>query len=303
MISLLLALTAAAQDPLAIADARVAEVSWRLQTANVALCPKHTPLPGLSLQMRDQYGPADRPGTGLGAFPTLSAVVPGSAAAKAGLKVGDAITAIDGAAMPVATDGRATFDTVGKAEAQLAAAMAKGAVTLTLADKRSIALTADQGCASDVQLLPQKGLNAAADGQVVQLGGKLYDFAQSDDELAAVIAHELAHNFLGHRNQLDEAGVSTGLFAGLGKNGAKLRQVEFEADRLSVWLVARAGYKLDALAPFWARLGKRAGIVISDGTHPGFKERVRRIEAAVTEVSAQQASGQPIVPPKTLAQR
>ena len=303
MLSLLLALTAAPQDPLAIADARVAQVSWRLQTANVALCPKHAPLPGLSLQMRDQYGPADRAGTGLGDYPTLSAVVPGSAAARAGLKVGDAIASIDGAAMPAATAGKATFDTVGKAEAQLAAAMAKGPITLTLADKRTIALTPEQGCASDVQLLPQKGLNAAADGQVVQIGGKLYDFAENDDELAAVIAHELSHNFLGHRAQMDEQGVSTGLFAGLGKNGAMLRTVEFEADRLSVWLVARAGYKVEALAPFWARLGKRAGIIVSDGTHPGFKERVRRIEATVTEVTSQQAAGQPVVPPTSLGTR
>jgi hypothetical protein len=303
MLSLLLALAGAAQDPLAIADARVAQVAWRLQTANVALCPTHAPLPGLSLQMRDQYGPADRAGTGLGDYPTLSAVVPGSAAAKAGLKVGDAIASIDGVAMPPATKGKATFDTVGKAEAQLATAMAKGQITLTLADKRTVSLTADQGCASEVQLLPQKGLNAGADGQVVQIGGKLYDFAANDDELAAVIAHELAHNFLGHRAQMNEQGVSTGLFAGLGKNGAKLRQVEFEADRLSVWLVARAGYRVEALAPFWARLGQRAGILISDGTHPGFKERVRRIEAAVSEVTSQQASGQPIIPPASLGTR
>lgn len=297
MLAFVLALAVAAADPLAIADARVADVSWRLQTANVALCPNHAPLPGLSLQMRDQYGPADRAETGLSEHPTLSAVVPGGAAAKSGLKVGDAITAIDGAMTPLATSRRATFDSVGKAEAQLAAALAKGAVLLKLADGRAVTLTPDQGCASDVQLLPQKGLNAGADGQVVQIGGKLYDFAADDDELAAVIAHELAHNFLGHRAQMDEQGASTGLFSGLGKNGAKLRQVEFDADRLSVWLVARAGYRVDAIAPFWARLGKRAGILISDGTHPGFKERVRRIEAATAEVASQRTVGQPLVPP------
>ncbi|WP_415643724.1 M48 family metalloprotease [Sphingomonas antarctica] len=298
MLSLLLALTApAAPDPLAIADARVAQVSWRLQTANVALCPQHAPLPGLSLQMRDQYGPADRAATGLGDRPTLSAVVPGSAAARAGLKVGDALAGINGTATPVASDKGATFATVGRADAQLAAALAKGDAMIVFGDGRSVTLTPDQGCASEVQLLPQKGLNAGADGQIVQIGGKLYDFAANDDELAAVIAHELSHNFLGHRNQLDEAGVSTGLFSGLGKNGAKLRQIEFEADRLSVWLVARAGYRVDALPPFWARLGQRAGILISDGTHPGFKERVRRIEAAVAEVATQRAAGQPLIPP------
>ena len=50
------------------------------------------------------------------------------------------------------------------------------------------------------------------DGARVQVTAALVEYATRDDELAAVIAHEFAHNILKHRLALNAAGISRGLF-------------------------------------------------------------------------------------------
>ena len=66
------------------ADARVATIAWRLQTANVALCAKPVMLPGFSVETLEQYAPSKRAEAraelGLGELPQVGAVVPGSTA-------------------------------------------------------------------------------------------------------------------------------------------------------------------------------------------------------------------------------
>lgn len=283
MLVALAALAALTFDGLAAADARVAAVAWRLQTANVALCPKTEPLSGMSLHMLDQYPPGARAEAvsryHLGDAPALSVVVNGSAAARVGLRPGDAITAIDGAPTPRSVPGKARYDHVAAAQAMLEHALADASAELEIGGARHVVLTGDPGCASRVELAPAKGLNASADGRTVQIGGKLYALAASDDELAAAIAHELAHNILEHRAALK--GVSRGLFAGLGRNGQRLRASEDEADTLGVRLVQGAGYDPRAVASLWRKLARVGGpSFLSDGTHPGWKKRIARAQAA-----------------------
>src|SRR3546814_7966027 len=59
-----------------------------------------------------------------------------------------------------------------------------------------------------------------ADGARVQIGREFPGFAYPQEELAAAIAHELAHNLLGHRAWLD----------GNGRNMASVRLTEREAE-------------------------------------------------------------------------
>jgi len=68
-----------------------------------------------------------------------------------------------------------------------------------------------------------------------------------------------------------------------GRNRRLNRQVEEEADRMSVHLLANAGYD-PAIAPvFWrSRLGKRAGGgLFRSGTYPSPGGRARLIEAEI----------------------
>ena len=63
-------------------------------------------------------------------------------------------------------------------------------------DRRS---QAEQGCASRFQVVAGRSLNARADGRYVQVTTALAAYAADDQELAAVLAHEFAHNVLRHR--------------------------------------------------------------------------------------------------------
>ncbi|QNA86767.1 M48 family metalloprotease [Sphingomonas sp. So64.6b] len=117
-------------------------------------------------------------------------------------------------------------------------------------------------------------MNGAADGIYAQVSSDLAALAETDDELAAVLAHELAHNILHHRLRLDGLSVSRGLLASFGRNARLIRQTEIEADRLSIYLLSRAGFDAEKGMVIWERLGRRAS-GLRDTTHPQWRERLR----------------------------
>jgi len=301
---LLLAAAPAADGPDAAAlaallaeDVRVAAIGDRL--ARHGPCDGWLSNPGILIQDAAQYAeslrPAARAALGLADGPTIVAVLPGSEAAAAGLAPGDELRAVDGEPVPAAARGK-SFTRIAATEKLVERGLADGGgVTLRVrrgAAEREIAVASRRGCASRFQLLPGRRLNASADGVYVQVSGALAEFAADDDELAVIIAHELAHNILGHKARLDAAGVSRGLLAGFGRNRTRIRATELEADRWALYLMARAGYRFDRAPAFWERFGRRADPgIFADGTHAGWRERVARAEAEIARIRAQQAAG------------
>lgn len=286
---------AASLEALRQQDLRVATVAFRLATKGVELCRRHDPLAGIVLHDAAQYSAALRPVAirqfGLGDGPSLSVVVPGSPAALAGLRADDALVAIGGATL-VDTEGgrRGSYEGVGRATATLGAALGRGVAKLSVRrDGRLIEaeVRPAEGCASEVQVIPSGEFNASADGRYVQLTSAIVGYVASDDELAVVIGHELAHNILGHRATLDAAGVGTGLFSKFGHQAAKIRATEIEADRLGLLLMARAGYDVEAAPAFWRRFGREHGAgIFADATHPGWKKREAMLRATINELRA-----------------
>lgn len=250
-------------DVLRQADARVAAVAWRLQTANATLCPDVTALAGFSVETLDQYAVAERAeaGTqfGLRDRPQISAVAPGSAAEKAGLRPGDEIVAVDDMPVAPALGGKPSYARTAAVEAALAVALASPPVKLTLVS-RTVYLTGDRGCPSAVQLVPGGRFDASADGHYVQISGSMYEFAAGDDELAFLIAHELAHNLVPEAKRAE--------------NGAGQRAAELAADRSAIWMMARAGYDVGVVVPFLDRLRRKAPLSWLDGTHPHWSARI-----------------------------
>ncbi|MFM9977273.1 MAG: M48 family metallopeptidase [Sphingomonadaceae bacterium] len=282
----LVVLLGGALDPdlaaLRSADARLAGVAFRLQTANAVLCSDARPLPAFTLQTIGQFPARDRPRVaaqlGLGDLPMVAAVAPDSAAARAGLKVGDSVVAVDGVALGPTT-ASAGYAGLAAAADRIELALTDRSAELRLQD-RVVQITGDRGCPSRAELVPGGFKATGADGRYIQISERMLRLAASDDELAVVVAHELAHNILKHRARRTPS-----------------RESEFAADWLGVWLVARAGYDLAAVPRFWQRLQAQTDYgILSDGSHPSWKKRLAAIDRAIVEVERQRAAGEPLMP-------
>jgi beta-barrel assembly-enhancing protease len=247
-------------------ELRVATVAWKLETRDLSHCPDHTAQRGFLIHEVGQYSPPFRADAvaefGLGNEPAVSAVIPGSAAAKAGLVEGDWLTGVNGSAIAAVPPSKAaSSDRIDQVSAMIDGALAKG--TLVLETKHgSVQLTGDPGCAAQVDLLPSGTLNAWRDGDIVQLSTRILDATNNDDELAFILAHEMAHAFLKHPDLAAQKGMTR----------AAIRDTETEADRLALTLMAEAGFEPMAAPRLWARLGKKLN---SDKHHMRREDRVR----------------------------
>ena len=117
------------------------------------------------------------------------------------------------------------------------------------------------------------------------------DFVQSDDELALIIGHELAHNTMGHiRKVLSNYIISFG--------GTRYtRPFESESDYVGLYYLVRAGYSPEGVESFWQRLSTKAPRGINRAkTHPTFPDRYLRIQAARKEIQTKQKTNSLLVP-------
>lgn len=293
---------AAALEALAAKDLRVARVAFRLQTGGVRQCRNRTALPGLIVQEPAQYRADLRPAMAalynLGPYPAVTGVVPGGPADRAGVRTGDQVTALDGVPLGAtpARSRKADGDSYGLLVDRLARAFAKGRATLALRRDGAVftrTVVGAPACASAVQLDLDTGRNAGADGSTVTISQGLLDFTRSDDELAFVIGHELAHNILGHRSFLDSTRRGGG-----GESGAAVIETEREADYWGLYLVAWAGYDVTQTPAFWQRIARVGWLsnLFSDGSHPGNRTRARDLQREVAEIQAARAARRPLVP-------
>lgn len=274
------AASAASTDHAALAaqEARLAAVSYRLTTGSARWCPVTQPQPGWLLSdahrfdaqewksARAAYGaPSD------GAF--IAAIAPGSPAARAGLARGTAIAAIEGRPVPkLGDEPTIRMDAI---VLMLAAIDPAAAVTVTDSAGRTHRIDAAPGCASSFRI-ERDGPQAAANGTLVRLTLALARSIDDDAELAAVVAHELAHNILRHRDRLADR-----------RSIEQVRQTEIEADRLGVWLMTDAGYDPAAAVHFWNRHKKP---LIRAAGHPPRPARIAAIEDEIAAMRAARAA-------------
>lgn len=286
-------------------DQRVARVGYRLSAANAELCPAVRNSAGWLLHAASQYSPELRPHAetrfGLdGDLPGLLAVPEGSAAARAGLRRGDLLLGINGEALARGVTRRAAaFEGVEANIQKLDLALAAGPVEIAFrrdGDDQTATVTPQRACGYDVQLDPSDELNARADGKRLFITTAMAGFTATDDELAIVLGHELAHHVLGHRgwHEAEARGRQTQtLPAFTSAAGGAERQ----ADRVGLYLAARAGFDTGIAPAFWRRFGDYNWRVRYPGwSHPSAEARARALEAVQAELSARRASGQPLVP-------
>src|SRR5699024_2336642 len=128
----------------------------------------------------------------------------------------------------------------------------------------------------------------------------------SDDELAAVIGHEIAHALREHsREQLSQQvatqmGLSVlsailgsptggdlgGMLSDVGINLPNSRTHAAEADRMGVELAARAGYDPRAAVSLWQKMAQQGGAGSPEflSTHPSPASRIAQLEPAAQPV-------------------
>lgn len=268
---------------------RLAAIAWRLTTGSAHWCPQTVPQPGWILGDQRRFDKRERPAAKLayatgGEGPFIAAIAPGSPADHAGLARGTGIAAIDGQPIPTLGDG----PTVRIDAVQVMLAAREPAVALIVTDDggRRYALAPSPGCASGFRV-ERSGPQAAANGKLVRVTLRLAASVVADDELAAVVAHELAHNILRHPSEL--AGQ---------RSVARVRATELDADRLSVWLLADAGYDPRAAIRFWERHEKP---LIRAATHPPRRERIAAIAAQIEAMAAARAADPAAGPPLVAA--
>lgn len=148
-----------------------------------------------------------------------------------------------------------------------------------------------------VSIVDDASINAATggNGQYFVTTGLLN--RATDDQLRGVLAHEIAHEDLGHpaKAQVIGAGLSVGAallervfpgssaiapIAGTLISNNYTRPLELEADRHAVSLLERAGYSkqtmIDTLAWLMRRTGNSGGGLSS---HPATSERIQALRA------------------------
>jgi predicted Zn-dependent protease len=161
-----------------------------------------------------------------------------------------------------------------------------------------------------VNVIDSKTLNAFCmpGGRIMFYSGLIKQLSLTDDEIAIVMGHEIAHALREHsREQLSQqVAASTGIgvgsaLLGLGQAGADLaaqgyqslvatkfsRTDETEADTIGLELAARAGYDPRAGLTLWKKMGDAAkGEAPPEfmSTHPADANRTRTIQSLLPKV-------------------
>ena len=150
----------------------------------------------------------------------------------------------------------------------------------------------------ETNVITSKDVNAwcMPGGKMAVYTGLIERLNVTDDELAAVMGHEIAHALREHGRErvsqakAQELGISVvGAALGLGQGSMQLAQIvtdvtinlpnsrehEVEADRIGVELAARAGFDPRAAVTLWQKMGQAGGAGPPKflSTHPSPRDR------------------------------
>lgn len=176
-----------------------------------------------------------------------------------------------------------------------------------------------RACSFQVALAPAREANAYASGRDrITFTVPLMRLIETDDELAAIMAHEMAHHIAGHipestsRIQVgamagavlggvvaDVIGFDPGLTRMGAQAGARAADLAFskkqerEADYLGAWIAARAGYDLARAGAIWAKLTHLSGDHVTSllDSHPAGPERLAMWRRVAEEIARDPQAG------------
>ena len=169
-----------------------------------------------------------------------------------------------------------------------------------------------------VNVIDSEELNAncGPGGKIIVYSGLIEQLQLTDDELAAVMGHEIAHALREHGREAMSKAYGTqmaqqgiGALLGLGQDTMALadsvvqysmtlpnsRANENEADLIGLELSARAGYNPEAAVSLWQKMARASEGAPPEfmSTHPASGSRIAALQGAIPKVAPlyQQAKG------------
>lgn len=271
--------------PVALKEQLVAihEIDWMIRRANDGVCNRQRGGSGLLLDALSSYPQSSREfvaqTTGLGALPQVISVVTGSPAAEAGLMQGDVILGIGTLDLSQALQPSSAEPQLVVTAQEAVDSPAPGS-SVSIRVRRSereqvISFVPDSLCAGYSTLRIDKGREAYSDRQNLVVTSGMVEFVARKDELAFVIAHELAHT----------------IFQDSGKNGLGRRSKERRADLFATYAIRCAGYDPGAGPQLMRRMKENDWQAwLRSPSHPSYEKRSVAMEALPGDLPCQQSS-------------
>jgi DNA-binding transcriptional regulator YdaS (Cro superfamily)/membrane-associated protease RseP (regulator of RpoE activity) len=233
-------------------------------------------------------------------------------AEEAGLRTGDILLSINGEDIPEGKDASKRFSELLKKEIknneQLLFQIVRNGVI------ESLVIFPVKICNYPLIVTNDVIVNAFADGSNIFITQGMMDFAKSDDELALVVSHELAHNTMRHIDAKKTNALGgfvldmlIGVFTGVNTQGmfaksfaqAYSKEFESEADYVGLYMCELSGYDISDAAYFWRRMGvKHPGTIAQNhgASHPSPPERFVSIESTIKEIEQKKLANEILTP-------
>jgi len=267
------------------------------------------------LRYEKEWQPAARQ-AGISDTLMIVGVIPGSPAQRAGIRVGDRLMAVNSTKIPVSNDAA-------EVARKVLSSTPNGTATIQLlreGSKFEVTVRSTTIAKLGHMVTIEGGINAYADGENIIIPWAMMRFAK-DEELQVVIAHEIAHNLMGHIEARKQNALIAGLFGALGdvamasagyRTGGYYTQqfaalgaqafsqdFEREADYVGMYILARSGFPLENAPNLWryfAQIDPKA--IAYASTHPTTAERFVLLEQTAKEIRNKQSQSLPLVPEK-----
>lgn len=261
---------------------------------------------GIRITVSDSTGPG---GTADPAAYYAIALARGGPAEQAGMRMGDRIVSINGEDL---------IETKARNRKVSYAPGTNRVAILRDGEPMSLDIPTRMACAYPVRVIPSESVNAYATGDTILMTLGMMEFLETDDEIAVIYGHELAHNARNHLADAESDTVyrhkrdlyadlflqSKGDYKSVLKNATidpKLQTYsqsrEREADYFGVYYAAIAGFDISNAAALWQRMKDESdGFEYKASLYPTDDERIELVSEAQREIEAKRAAGEALVP-------
>ncbi|MES2832749.1 MAG: PDZ domain-containing protein [Pseudomonadota bacterium] len=290
---------------------RLYQVAAPLLLKNTDLCPAQSRrILGFTAKNRFSYSNdfADvaRQVLGLDDQLQITSVLPGSGAMLAGIKPGDILLAAGGKNLPTGPNAE-------RASSSIIAESIQGNAPIELtvlngSDTTIVEVVLTRACAVAIDLGNSDDVNSHADGRRVMVTRGMLGFVRSDEELAYVLAREIAANIISPTprpavstviDRLHTLSINTAPTPDEAPIPSTTSPTDASVEKLALYMLARAGYGIDGVAAFWERLNAAFPADIRNShaaTHSLLSERLNVIAQTTQAIKNKQKSGVPLRP-------